>query len=84
MSDIRETLAQVDEDLLFADGYDDCVLGVSYDFGRPPRVAYDREKIIDKLMEHMSWEEAEEFFQFNIAGAYVGDRTPSYVERYGD
>jgi hypothetical protein len=26
----------------------------------------------------MSYEEAQEFFDFNIEGAYVGERTPMY------
>jgi len=76
----REQLADLDEGLLLADGYDDCILGVVYDFGRLPRVAYDRGKMIEKLTADMSWEEAEEYFEFNIAGAYVGERTPVFVD----
>lgn len=79
--DNREKLAETDPELLLADGYDDCILGVSFEFGRLPRVAYDRGKMIEKLMaDGCSWEDAEEFFEFNIAGAYVGERTPAYIE----
>ena len=74
-------LDHVAEDLLTADGYDDCILGVAYEFGRPPRVAYDRDAMIEKLAEDMTHEEAEEYFEFNIAGAYVGENTPTYIDR---
>lgn len=73
-------LDHVDEDLLVADGYDDCILGVAYENGRVPRVAYDRAKMIEQLMEDMTREDAEEYFEYNIAGAYVGENTPTYIE----
>ena len=31
-------------------------------------------------MEDMTMEEAEEFFEFNIIGSYVGDGTPVFLE----
>lgn len=48
-----------------------------------PRVVYDQNKIIDTLMaEHkMTDEEAQEFFDFNIAGSYVGQQTPIYIQK---
>lgn len=66
---------------LFADGYDDAIIGVELD--DEPRVVYDQNKIIDILMaEHkMTDEEAQEFFDFNIAGSYVGQQTPIYVQK---
>jgi len=78
---IREQVAEIDPDLVMADGYDDCIIGISNEFGRPARVAYDRSKVIEKLIgEGCTLEEAEEFFEFNIIGAFVGDRTPAYIE----
>ena len=76
----REELAeQFGDDILLMDGYDDCVVGVVEQFGRPPIVCYDRELIIRKLMEDgMTQEEAEEFFEFNQIGAWVGERTPCF------
>ena len=77
----REELAeQFGEDILLMDGYDDCVVGVVEQFGRPPIVCYDRELVIRKLMEDgMTQEEAEEFFEFNQIGAWVGERTPCFL-----
>lgn len=71
-----------DEELLLATGFDDCILGICTRFGMEPVVAYDRAKVIDTLVQRdgMSYEDAEEFFAFNIIGAWVGQRTPVYIE----
>ena len=47
-------------------------------------VAYDTNKCIKILMsrDKMSREEAIEYFEYNVAGAYVGDHTPSFIERW--
>jgi hypothetical protein len=81
MKTTREELAeQYGDDILLMDGYDDCVVGVVEQFGRPPIVCYDRELVIRKLMEDgMTQEEAEEFFEFNQIGAWVGERTPCFL-----
>lgn len=40
---------------------------------------YSATKIIDKLAEEMDYEDAEDFFAFNITGSYLGELTPEYV-----
>jgi len=81
----REELVEMtdDEELLFADGFDEALLGVATRCGQPPLVVYDRQKCIDLLISRdgMSEEEAEEYFSFNTEGAWVGDRTPIFVVR---
>lgn len=68
------------DELLLMDGYDDCIAGIVTRFGEEPFVCYDREKVIEKLQaDGMSYEEAVEFHEFNQAGAFVGDRTPSFI-----
>jgi hypothetical protein len=74
----REDVAAINEGALFADGYDDCILGVVRRFGSEPLALYDYEGIIKKLMVDMSREDAEEFFEVNIVGAYVGENTPAF------
>lgn len=77
--DIRNTLAELyyDEELLFADGFDDAVIGVCRN---TYRVIYDSNKMIDILIksDDMSYEDAIEFLEFNTFCAYVGDKTPIY------
>lgn len=70
-----------EDDLLFADDYDDAIIGVSlgHDGGR---VVYDSSKMVDICINdmEMSLEEAWEWLEFNTFGAYVGERTPIYIE----
>ena len=71
----------IDEESEFVsmDGYDDCIIGMVEQFGRPPILCYDRSLVIKKLMQsEMSYDEAEEFFEFNQIGAYVGEGTPCF------
>ena len=72
-----------DEELLFADGFNDAVIGVAYDKGTSTnRVIYSRTECIRVLMDRdgMSYEIASEFFDFNVVDAYVGTKTPLYLE----
>ena len=66
-----------DEECLLADGFNDAVIGIVY--GLEPKAVYSVRKIVDILMEDMSYEDAIEHFEFNIAGSYVGEKTPIYV-----
>ena len=47
------------------------------------RVVYSADKIIEILSEEMTHEEAEEFYEYNILGAYMGEMTPIYVSEHG-
>ena len=46
------------------------------------RVVYSANKIIEILSEDMTHEEAEEFYEYNILGAYMGEMTPIYVNEH--
>jgi len=82
-SPLLNDLSERFEDLLKMDGYDDCVAGVVIRYGQEPILYYSYDKVIGKLMKDgMTEEEAEEFFQYNQIGAWVGDRTPcSLIEK---
>ena len=79
--DIRERLAAQynDEELLFADGFDDAIVGVS--LGSKRRIVYDARLMAAKLVKEdkMDYSEAWEYLEYNTFQAYVGDRTPIYV-----
>ncbi len=70
------------EDLLFItdDEMDEAIIGVCTIDG-VTRVNYDAGMIIEILMQRdgMDYEEAVEFFGFNIEGAYMGEHTPVYT-----
>ena len=70
-----------EQDLPLADGLDEAFIGVTED--EPPRAVYDSQKVISILIrEGMSYDEAQEFFSFNVAGAYIGPQTPIWINRY--
>lgn len=79
-----------DEELLSADGFEDCVIGVTYDKSvGAHKLVYSRNKCIEVLMtrDGMIEEEAQEYFDFNVEGAYMGEKTPIFVDDfmfYGD
>lgn len=77
---VLESGAEFD-DMLFLDGFDEALIGSMDRFGGETVALYDRDKILDILMERdgMSREDAIEFFDFNIIGAYVGEHTPAFA-----
>jgi hypothetical protein len=82
---LRDWLSDVSEELLTADGFDAAILGIVELFGQAPRVLYDRTRCIDILCEDgLSREDAEEYFDFNVAGAYVGEHTPAFAILWSD
>ena len=79
--EVKDWIIEYNEEALLADGFEEAFLGVSEVFGRPPLATYDRDKCIDILIQRdgMTYEEAEEYFDFNVRGAWVGESTPSYL-----
>jgi hypothetical protein len=62
-------------DLLTADDYDDCILGVVEGISIESKILYSTKKILSKLInDGISYEE-----EFNIKGAYVGEHTPVFL-----
>jgi len=67
-----------DEEILIADGFDDAVIGIEEN---SMRLIYSVEKCINILMEQgMDMTEAVEYFDFNVSGAYVGEKTPIWCD----
>ena len=66
------------EQPLRADGFNQAIIGNEYNTNR---VVYSIDRMLQILIDRdgMSMEEAIEFFDFNIGGAYVGEMTPVYV-----
>jgi hypothetical protein len=68
-----------DEDLLKADGFDEAVIGIEINTGR---LVYDIFKMRELLIKNdgMSSDDAMEYLDFNVLGAYMGEKTPIYVQ----
>jgi len=65
------------------DGHDNAIIGPAFiwrDQSHASVLVYDAEIIRNNLMGFgMSAEEAREYIEFNIEGAYVGEHTPVLV-----
>ena len=75
-----------DEEILRIDGFDEACIGWTNSWSgneRPMRLVYDESKMIEILMEQgMDAEEALEYYDFNIAGAYLGSNTPVIINNW--
>jgi len=73
-----------EEDFLFADGFDDAILGIGRRGTQPEVVAYDYEKCVLILMDRdeMTEEEAREYMEFSVLDAFVEDKTPIFIEPF--
>lgn len=65
------------------EGFDDCVIGLVTRCGQSaPCICYDTDLVISKLMlQGMTREEADEFFEHNQIAAWVGEGTPFFLTR---
>ena len=62
-----------DEEFLIAVGFDSAIIGVDES---SMRLIYSVEKCLQILCDDMTYEDAIEHFEFNVKGAYVGEKTP--------
>jgi hypothetical protein len=82
---LREKLSETfGPELMFLDDqdFDTAILGVAKKTDGNDVVVYDTVRVIQVLERDMSYEEAVEYFDFNISCAYLGPRTPIYLSSY--
>jgi hypothetical protein len=67
--------------MLKVDGYDEAIIGVTERCGAPDVYVYDKQKIVDIIVERdgCSEEDAIEFVDYNIIGSYMGEETPIFI-----
>ena len=76
-SELLESITEFNPEAKLADGFDDSILG----YDTKGRVIYSVNSILDTLVNRdgMDYDEAQEYFGFNIECAYVGDYTLIYM-----
>jgi hypothetical protein len=71
-----------EDEILFADGFEDAFLGVAMQFNKPITI-FDYDECLTILQKDgMTYSEAEEYMQFNVVGAYVGENTPAFLFKF--
>jgi len=66
-------------------GFDDAFVGTTISaFGRNQVALYDYDKCIMILMHdnHMTEEDAIDYFNFNVIGSWVGNGTPIFINQH--
>jgi hypothetical protein len=78
---LKEFLADIDENIVVADGLSHAFIGLTLTEEGTVAV-YSTERIIAHLMEQdmMDFDTAEEYMHFNILGAKAPQRNPIYVD----
>jgi len=81
LEQIEEIFELADLELLYPTGFEGAIIGYVERFGMSPMILLDRYKCLDILQERdgMSLEEAHEYFEFNIIGAWMGEGTPCFA-----
>ena len=78
----REEIWDYDEDIIFWDDCDEALVGIGERCSKPPVAVYDDGKLIECLMRQgMYHDEAVEWIEVNIRGAWVGERTPIILHK---
>ena len=68
------------DDIVFADGLDDAIIGFDPNAWK---VVYSRNECIKIMVkDQMDEEEAIEYLEFNTFSAYIGDKTPIWAETF--
>jgi len=80
----REEIEEINPDALLCDGFDEAIIGLAERINLGPVVAYDVDKMLEIMVERdgMTYEEAMEYFDYNILGAWMGENTPVYIQTY--
>jgi hypothetical protein len=81
--EVKEILAEENPEALFADGLEAACIGVARRCGAPTLAVYDYDKVVDCFMQRdgMNYEEAVEWVEFNVVGAWVGEHTPIWFKK---
>lgn len=73
------------EGLLRMTNYDKCAIGVLERIGMEPIVIYDKALVLKQLRDDGCTElEAIEWYEYNMVGAYMGERTPGFLVKPED
>jgi hypothetical protein len=79
----RGDISEINPEALLCDGFDEAIIGMAERINLGPVVAYDVDKMLEIMVERdgMSYEEAMEYFDYNIIGAWMGENTPVFITK---
>jgi hypothetical protein len=80
--EIINQLTEENPEALLADGFEEALIGMARRTGQPTLAVYDVSKCI-KILEKkhkLTEDEAWEYFDFNVAGSWMGEHTPVFFD----
>jgi hypothetical protein len=79
-----DEINEINPDAIIVDGFNEAIIGLAERINLGPIVAYDVDKMLKIMVERdgMTYEEAMEYFDYNILGAWLGENTPVYIQTY--
>lgn len=79
--DLNQIVEYMGEEVMLMDGFEDAFIGFSRRCGQPTLASYSFNKMVDILVERdgMDLDEAVEYIDYNCAGAWVGNLTPTIL-----
>lgn len=75
---INDEMLEFVEGAVLLDDLEDAIIGVCEEFSGN-RVVYSKNKILDILQKDMTYDEAIEYYYFNILGLYAGIQNPVFL-----
>ena len=80
--DIQKYLEDIGEQALLMDGFEHAIISFSQRINEPLLAVYNHDLMIQTLMkrDNMTYDEADEYIQYNCIGAWVGEQTPIIVK----
>lgn len=82
LSELLDELLDDNPDALYLPGFETAFIGISRRCGQPALATYDRALCIQVLIgEGMSGEDAEDYFEYNVQGSWVGEHTPVILDK---
>lgn len=76
-----EDMGSINAEALYPTDLKDAIIGMVERYGTSPLILLDRNKCLNIFIERdgMTPDEAEEFFEFNVIGAWMGEGTPCFA-----
>lgn len=76
-----DCMSEINEEALYPTDLKEAIIGMVERSGMKPLILLDRKKCISIYMERdkMNEEDAEEYFDFNVIGSWVGEGTPCFA-----
>ena len=78
---IKSVLEDENPEALLAEGFEAALVGVVRRCGQPTLAAYSYARALEVLMmrDGMEYDDAVEWMEFNVVGAWLGPHTPAWL-----